>query len=217
MTQMLLGITPELIPTFDNFVAGRNVELIASLRLALSSTQGERCIYLWGEAGSGKSHLLQAAAAYARAAGIAVNEAHGDVPAAAALVVVDEVEGLDDAAQIALFALFNQMREQGNLLLVSGAQAPVFLKLRDDLRTRLSWGLMYQVHALNETEKAQALGAHAQARGFALSPEVVTYLLRHGRRDLPSLLLTLNALDEHCLRLKRAASVPLLKEVMARS
>lgn len=217
MTQMLLGIAPEWISSFENFVVGRNVELIALLRQALHSTQGERCIYLWGEAGSGKSHLLQAAAAHARAAGIDVNCACADVPPAAAVVIVDEVERLDEAAQIQLFALFNEMREKGNLLLVSGAQAPVFLKLRDDLRTRLSWGLMYQVHALNEAEKAQALVAHAQARGFTLPPEVITYLLRHGRRDLPSLLLTLNNLDDHCLRLKRAASVPLLKEVMARS
>ena len=107
------------------------------------------------------------------------------------------------------------MRESGNMLLVSGTQAPAFLQLRDDLRTRLGWGLVYQVHALSDAEKAQALQQHAQARGFELTNEVTTYLLRHGRRDLPALLLTLNALDEHCLRLKRAASVPLLKEVMS--
>jgi DnaA family protein len=68
---------------------------------------------------------------------------------------------------------------------------------------------------LNDVEKAQALQQHAQARGFELPSEVTSYLLRHGRRDLPALLETLNALDEHCLRLQRAASVPLLKEVMA--
>jgi DnaA family protein len=100
------------------------------------------------------------------------------------------------------------------MLLVSGTQAPAFLTLRDDLRTRLGWGLVYQVHALNDDEKAQALIQHAQARGFDLPSEVTTYLLRHGRRDLPALLATLDALDEHCLRLKRAATVPLLKEVM---
>ncbi|MEQ1914926.1 MAG: DnaA/Hda family protein, partial [Sideroxydans sp.] len=72
MTQMLLGIAPEWIPSFENFVVGRNLELISLLQQALSSTQDERCIYLWGETGSGKSHLLHAAAARARAAGIDV-------------------------------------------------------------------------------------------------------------------------------------------------
>jgi len=214
MTQLLLGIAPEWIPALENFVGGRNVELLAALRHALEATQGERCLYVWGETGSGKSHLLQAIVGQARAAGQAASYACGEVPQDAQVVAVDDVEKLDDAAQIELFALYNRMREGGGLLLVSGSQAPAFLPLRDDLRTRLGWGLVYQVHALNDAEKAQALQKHAQARGFELPNEVTTYLLRHGRRDLPALLETLNALDEHCLRLQRAASVPLLKEVM---
>jgi len=214
MTQLLLGIAPEWIPTLDNFVAGRNVELLAALRHALVAAQGERGLYVWGETGSGKSHLLQAAIERARAAGQTAVYARGEVPEAAQVVAVDDAEKLDDAAQVALFALYNRMRENGGLLLVSGTQAPAHLALRDDLRTRLGWGLVYQVHALNDDEKAQALHQHALARGFELPSEVTTYLLRHGRRDLPALLATLDALDEHCLRLKRAASVPLLKEVM---
>lgn len=214
MTQLLLGIAPEWIPTLENFVAGRNDELLAALNHALAAAQGERRLYVWGEAGSGKSHLLQAAVGHARASGLAAVYACGAVPDAAQVVAVDDVEKLDDAQQIALFALYNRQREQGGMLLVSGTQAPAFLQLRDDLRTRLGWGLVYQVHALSDAEKEQALRQHALARGFELPPEVTTYLLRHGRRDLPALLATLDALDEHCMRLKRAASVPLLKEVM---
>jgi DnaA family protein len=75
---------------------------------------------------------------------------------------------------------------------------------------------VYQVQALSDEEKALALQQHANARGFILPAEVTQYLLRHGRRDLPALLGVLDALDEHCLRLKRGASVPLLKEVMCK-
>lgn len=214
MTQMLLGIAPEWIPTLENFVAGRNVELLSALRHALASSQGERCLYIWGEAGSGKSHLLQATVVSARSAGKSAICLCGAVPQAMEVVAVDDVEMLDENGQIALFALYNRMRESGGLLLISGKQAPAFLQLRDDLRTRLGWGLVYQVHALTDAEKAEALQQHAKARGFELPNEVTNYLLRHGRRDLPSLLVTLDALDEHCLRLKRGASVPILKEVM---
>ncbi len=214
MTQMLLGIAPEWFPTLDNFVAGRNAELLEALRQVLAPTQGRRAMYLWGEAGSGKSHLLQAAVGQARAAGLLAVYACGTVPDAAQVVAVDDVEKLDQAAQVELFALYNRQRENGGVLLVSGTQAPAFLQLRDDLRTRLGWGLVYQVQALNDDEKTEALRQHAQARGFNLPGEVTTYLLRHGRRDLPGLLAMLDALDEHCLRLKRAPSVPLLKEVM---
>ncbi len=215
MNQLLLGIAPQWIPTLDNFVIGRNLELHAALRHALSSTGGERGIYLWGEAGSGKSHLLQAAVERARASGLSAVYGSGAVPEFAQVVAVDNVESLNDEAQIELFALYNRLRESGSMLLVSGNAAPAHLNLRDDLRTRLGWGLVYQVHALNDEEKTQALHQHALARGFELPNEVTHYMLRHGRRDLPYLLSVLDELDAHCLRLKkRAASVPLLKEIM---
>ncbi|MBI5918017.1 MAG: DnaA regulatory inactivator Hda [Nitrosomonadales bacterium] len=213
MTQLLLGIAPEWSPTLDNFVPGRNDELLALLRQALLG-EGERSLYLWGEAGSGRTHLLQAQVAAAQELGLTTEYATGCVPVAAQVVAVDDVERLDGAAQIELFALYNQMRENGSLLLVSGLAAPMQLELRDDLRTRLGWGLVYQVHGLSETEKAEALLRHAAARGFELPAELTQYLLRHGRRDLPSLLATLDALDEASLRLHRTPSIPLLREVM---
>lgn len=215
MTQLLLGIAPQWVPTLDNFVTGRNLELHAALRHALSSSGGERGIYLWGEADSGKSHLLQAVVERATAIGQSAIFSSGAVPEAAQLVAVDDVESLDAAAQIELFALYNRLRASGGMLLVSGNVAPAHLNLRDDLRTRLGWGLVYQVHGLNDEEKSQALHQHAKARGFELPNEVTQYLLRHGRRDMPYLLSILDELDAHCLRLKkRAATVPLLKEIM---
>lgn len=218
MNQLLLDIAPESPPTLDNFVARRNLELICALRRALSGG-GERGFYLWGESGSGKSHLLQACVSAALAAQRSAVYVCGSVPhidIGASVVAVDDVERLDDAAQIELFNLYNRMREGGGMLLVSGKQSPLHLDLRDDLRTRLGWGLVYQVHGLNDAEKAQALVQYAHLRGLALSQEVVQYLLRHGRRDLPSLMAVLDALDEHSLRLHRAPSVPLLKEVLQR-
>jgi DnaA family protein len=215
MTQLLLGIAPQWMPTLDNFVIGRNLELHAALRHALSGTGGERGIYLWGENGSGKSHLLQAVVGRATANGQSAIYSSGAVPEAVQVVAVDDVESLDAAAQIELFALYNQLRESGGMLLVSGNVAPAYLQLRDDLRTRLGWGLVYQIHGLNDEEKSQALLQHALVRGFELPIEVTHYLLRHGQRDLPYLLSVLDELDAHCLRLKkRAATVPLLKEIL---
>ena len=219
MSQLLLDIAPDSQPTLDNFVAGRNLELLSVLRHALAGSSSERSFYLWGEPGSGKSHLLQACVRAAADAQQRVAYAQGSVPRMASegpaeVVAVDDVERLDDTAQIELFDLYNRMRDSGGMLLVSGTQAPLHLALRDDLRTRLGWGLVYQVHGLSDEEKAQALMQHAQSRGFALPPEVTQYLLRHGRRDLPSLMAALDALDAHSLRLHRAPSVPLLKEIL---
>lgn len=214
MTQLLLNITPDWLPTLNNFVSGRNVELLSALQHALAETSNERCFYLWGEVGCGKSHLVQATVVQARSLGQSAVLTRGAVPDWVPVIAVDDVEALDDAAQIALFALYNRVRESGGMLLVSGVSAPARLNLRDDLRTRLGWGLIYQVHALNDEEKAQALQQHGQARGFILPRDVTQYLLRHGRRDMPALLGLMDALDAQCLRLQRAPSVPLLKEVM---
>jgi DnaA family protein len=214
MTQLLLNIMPEWNPTLDNFVAGRNIELIEALRHAIAEKSGERCIYLWGEAGCGKSHLLRATIGQASLSGLAATYVRGSIPEAAQVVAVDDADTLESEAQISLFTLYNRMRESGGFLLVSGQAAPAHLQLREDLRTRLGWGLVYQVNGLNDEEKSQALERYALGRGFILPPEVTQYLLRHGRRDLPGLLSVVEAMDRYCLRQKRAASVPLLKEVM---
>jgi len=123
MSQMLLDIAPEWVPSLDNFVAGRNIELLSVLR----ETTSAQIIYLWGAAGGGKTHLLQAMVARARTEGRAAHYACGVVPEAVEVVAVDDVETLDDSAQIALFELYNRMREQGGLLLAkrgAGTGAP---------------------------------------------------------------------------------------------
>lgn len=238
MKQLALDISPDWLPTLDNFVAGRNVEIISILHHVLTSQvnghASERCLTLWGESGSGKSHLLRAIVQQAQSMGLTANyvaagknidlgkikdaaqtgNSSDSAPGFPPVIAIDDVEKLDDSAQIQLFALYNRQRENNGTLIVSCNAAPAHLMLRDDLRTRLGWGLVYQVQRLNDEEKGLALEQHAQASGLSLSPEVIQYLLRHGRRDLPALLTVLDKLDQHCLRLQRAPSVPLLKEVM---
>lgn len=208
-------------PTLDNFVAGRNAELLQSLRGPAARGATERFIYIWGEAGSGRSHLLQATVAAARATGAdAVYVAcsgdtqFGEKLGHAEYVAVDDADCLGKAAQVALFNLYNALRERQGALLVSGNVPPVQLGLREDLVTRLGWGLVYQVHALSDEEKAQALTRHAEARGFRLSAEVCDYLLNRVRRDMPSLLAMLDALDRYSLETKRQITVPMVRELL---
>lgn len=200
MKQLLLDIQTAATPSLDNFVAGRNAEALHSLRLALSGDPQVRFIYLWGSDGSGKSHLLNACAS-AR-------------PSSPSVVCVDDVHLLDNDQQIALFNTYNQLRESNGVLIASGIAAPTQMQLRDDLATRLAWGLTYQLHPLSDEEKAQALRNHANARGMKLPPEVLDYCLRHLRRDMPSLIATLDALDEWSLTYKRPVTLPLLRELL---
>ena len=199
MKQLLLDIQPAALPTLDNFVVGRNAEALHSLQLAISGSGQPRFIYLWGASGSGKSHLLNACASLGKEANV---------------VCADNVHLLSDEAQIDLFNTYNQLRESDGALIASGIAAPTQMGLRDDLATRLAWGLTYQLHPLSDEEKAQALKNHAQARGMELPDEVLDYCLRHLRRDLPTLMATINALDEWSLTYKRPVTLPLLRQLL---
>lgn len=214
MSQLLLDITPDWWPTLDNFVAGANRELLSGLAQALQAQSGERIFYVWGEHGCGKSHLLQAIIGAAQAVEQRAVYAKHSVPDVCSVVALDDVEKLAEQAQIDLFNLYNQIRDAGGMLLVSGKDAPQNLIVRKDLRTRLSWGLVYQLHTLSDEEKSLALQQHARDKGYRLPKEVIQYLLRHGRRDLPNLMKVLDELDAHSLSLHRTPSVPLLKQIM---
>ena len=195
MKQLLLDIKPAAPPTLHNFVLGRNAEALASLNDVFSHTAQSSFIYLWGEVGSGKSHLLQACKA---------RNAY----------VVDDVHLLDAEAQIDLFNTYNQLKEAGGILITAGLHAPSQMGLRDDLATRLAWGLVYQLQPLNDAEKALALNNHAAERGMRLPSEVVDYCLRYLKRDLSTLMSTLDALDEWSLTTKKPVTVPMLRHLL---
>ena len=221
MKQLALDFAPPPLPTLENFVAGRNGELLASLKRLAARQAQERFLYIWGRPGSGRSHLLKGVVAELQRAGAAVVF----VACAAGIrlddglermdcVALDDVDRLDGAGQIAAFDLYNGLRERNGALLAAGAAPPVQLALREDLVTRLAWGLVYQVHALTDEEKARALADYATGRGFRLLPDVSEYLLTRANRDLASLVATLDALDRYSLETKRPVTVPLARELL---
>ncbi len=217
MQQLILDIRPEAPPSFDNFLAGQNLEAVATLIALATGGEVEPLVYLWGEAGCGKTHLLHACV---RTAGSLGHEARyvarGErlperLPR---LLAVDDVQALDAAGQVALFNLINLARDGRGRIVAAGDLPPARLGLRPDLATRLSSGLVYAIHRPSEAERAAALHARAEARGMRLPEEVVSYLLNHCRRDLPGLLATVDALDAYSLSLKRAVTLPLLREML---
>jgi len=208
--QLALDLLQPAAPTLSNFVVGRNAEAMAMLRRL--RTGGERIVYLWGETGCGRSHLLAALAAEAGAtwwtASAAVDEP--------GISLVDDVERLDGAAQVALFNRINTVRACPDAACVAaGPLPPAQLPLREDLRTRLAWGLVYQVQPLADEDKVAALRTQAAARGLALGDEVASYLLHHLPRDMRTLAAALDALDALALAQKRALTLPLVRQWLA--
>ena len=195
MKQLILDIQPAAPQTLDNFIVGHNAEALANIKALLADATDASFIYCWGPAGSGKSHLLNAAKALG---------AH----------VADNVHLLDNESQIALFNTYNQLKVSGGKLVTAGLHAPTQMHLRDDLATRLAWGLVYQLQPLTDAEKAEALKNHATERGMNLPDEVIAYCLRYLRRDLPNLMAILDALDEWSLVEKKPVTVPMLKKLL---
>ena len=223
MEQLVFELAPPEPPTLANFLPGRNAELVAALVRFVGGGTGDTGFLVWGAAGAGKSHLLRAAGALAREQGIAARafatpREIGDAPelASSALVIVDCIDEADEAAAARIFTLYNALKERGRRLLAASRSPLASLPLREDLRTRLGWGLVYEAVPLADEDKPLALDAYARQRGFRLSAEVIDYLLRHGRRDMPSLLATLATLDRVSLATKRPITVPLLKEWLQR-
>jgi DnaA family protein len=88
------------------------------------------------------------------------------------------------------------------------------LPVREDLRTRLAWGHVFQLQLLSEIERRSVLRQHADTRGLFLSDEVMDYLLHRFSRDLASLMHWLDQIDRFALQTKRAITVPLVREMM---
>jgi len=213
--QLVLGIAPEATRDFTSFVTGENAELIAQLRAlacgrSVTSGKPDAVLYLWGEAGCGRSHLL---AAVEREAGKTGHT--GNITNLPRLTFADDVDRLDDAAQIALFNRINEARESGGTVLAAGPVPPAQLALREDLRTRLGWGLVYQVKPLSDEQRAVYLREEAARRGLRIGDEVIWYLLSHVRRDLPALVALMDHLDRYSLAAQRPLTLPLVRAALA--
>ena len=221
MKQLALDFVTAAQPTLDNFVVGRNAEVLQRLATVVADGGGERFVYLWGATASGRTHLLTATLAALAECGARIAFCADDAdllaldPSSVDAAAVDDVDRLNAAGQGALFRLFNVLREHAGTLIAAGNAPPTRLMLRADVVTRLAWGLVYEVHALSDPEKAQALAAQAAARGFRLQPEAVQYLLTHARRDMRTLIATVDALDRYSLEAKRPVTLALLRELLA--
>lgn len=219
MRQLLLEWGATKPQTLDSFVVGRNQELAALVTVIANQAANaldQRFVTIWGEDGAGKSHLLRALETTGAARYVPADAALSafEWSPAIQLYLLDDCAALPPESQIAAFALYNQIREAGGVLVACADKPPAQLNLREDLRTRLGWGLIYQLHGLSDEEKIDALTQSAQARGLNLSAGVLPYLLTHFRRDMQSLSTMLDALDRYSLETQRPITMPLLRELL---
>lgn len=224
--QLPLGVTLRNRRSFSNFVAGGNAGALSVLRDLLSARQGG-VVYLWGGAGTGKSHLLEACCNDAsmrdrRVAYIPLGDPtleplmlHGlaDIE----LLCIDDVDRVagDRQWEEALFNLYNQVELAASPMVLTASVAPrtPAWKLAD-LASRLTAGVVWRLRALDDGARREALKLHAAERGFDLADEVVTYVMKRHRRDMSSLFAFLDRLDRSSLAAQRRVTVPFVKTLL---
>ena len=195
MEQLLLNIELPVQKTLDNFVVGNNRECFDSLKKFILPNNDIFFIYLWGEEGSGKSHIAEA-----------INKNN--------ISIIEDIDQANEIEQIKIFNLYNEHKSSKRKLLVTGNNNPKKMMLRDDLSSRLSWGLVYKLNLLQDKEKKLALNQYSKDKRINLKNEIIEYLFRYFKRDLPSLLATIDALDRWSLKTKRPITIPLLKDMI---
>lgn len=225
--QLPLGFRLRDDATFENFLDVGNQQALHSV-LNLVRGQGENFIYLWGADGCGRSHLLQASCHAAPEHNktavylplIELKKYGNDLFNGLehiTLVCIDDIEQIsgNKVLEEQVFHLFNRIRAQGNSLIISASTPPQQLQINlPDLKSRLSWGVVYQLHNLGDEEKLSALQLHAKVRGLDLDDPVGKFLLRRCPRNMAQLFQTLEQLDQASLTAQRRLTIPFVKEVL---
>ena len=225
MKQIALDIGLTTGPTLKSFFTGPNEAALHHLQLwaAKKSNATARSpvpTYLWGNAGSGKTHLLKAMREALREQGATVGWLDASIQEPPefnedwACVMMDDAQLYNPVQQHAAFNWFVNAQTHQLQVLAAGDLPPADLKLREDLRTRLGWGHVFQLHALSDPERRAVLRQAADARGIFLGDEVMDYILTRFSRDLGSLMELLNRVDGYALQAKRGITIPLIKSMM---
>ena len=223
--------------SFGNYFSGSslegcsqsNAEAVHHVQRAAAGEAGaEHFLFLWGAASVGKSHLLQAACQHAaenqRTVAYLPMVELIDLSAEIfegleqmSLICLDDVQLIAGKAEWeeALFHFYNRMRDAGGSLLVMANAAPAALAVvLPDLQSRLSWGPVLQLNELDDAGKISALQLRAKGRGFELSDEVAQFLMRRSTRDMASLFLLLDRLDEASLVQQRKLTIPFVRNLI---
>lgn len=223
-SQLALAIQLNHQATLNNFCWDNNLFLQQQINYLLQDN-GEHFLYLWGESGCGKSHLLQACCHAIKRDSVYLplnllkewgpNSIEGMEEQN--LIALDDIDAViaDRAWEEAIFHLYNRIRENGKTILIAGRQIPTALGIQlPDLRSRLGWGLVIQIHELTDELKITALQQHAQQRGIHLPDSVALFLINRCTRNMHSLYRILDQLDEASLAAQRKITVPFVKSVL---
>ncbi len=197
--------------TFETFVVGSNSQLAhaASMAVAQAPAQAYNPLFLYGETGLGKTHLMHAVGhgivqknPDAKIAYLSSEKFTNDFIRAIQentltrfrqryrnvdVLLLDDVQFLSGKERIQeeFFHTFNDLFEsQKQIFLSSDRPANEIARLESRLVSRFQWGLMADIQRPDFETRVAILGTKAKAHRFDISTEVITYIAEHISRNI---------------------------------
>ena len=204
-----LGINPK--NTFSNFIVGAGSELAHAACVAVSNAPAHAYnpLFLYGDTGLGKTHLMHAVAHQAlnrnpacRIAYVSCERFTNEFIRAIQenaltkfrsryrsvdYLMIDDVQFLagKERIQEEFFHTFNEIYEsQRQVFLTSDRPAGEIDKIESRLLSRFQWGLVADIQAPDWETRVAILTCKAEAMGISIEPEILEFLAKNISRNV---------------------------------
>ncbi|MBO7332744.1 MAG: hypothetical protein J6U64_03675 [Alphaproteobacteria bacterium] len=205
--QLILPFAPRLnFKAEDFFVSPCNQE--AFLLVQNDTKWPIKMLCLYGEKGSGKTHLAHL---FSDNIIKAKDLTLADIPLFKFRTVLEDIDETKD--ETILFHAFNYAKENGLCLLMTARQQPLF-KL-PDLKSRIASVVSVKIHAPDDDLIRSILCKLFSDRQIAVEADVIGYLLTHMERTYETLRLVVEKVDKLSFEKKKKITIPLLKEALS--
>lgn len=210
--------------TFDNFVVGSSNDLAYATCQAVAKSPGEKYnpVFIYGGAGLGKTHLIQAVGNEIRQAQpdaqviyisseTFVNEfldairfkkkGFSDKYRTADVLIVDDVQFIagKEKTQEEFFHTFNALHQANKQIIISSDKPPKSIPtLTDRLRSRFEWGMAIDIQMPEFETRCAIVQAKAALSNVELGRETVEYLAKNINTNIRELEGALNQLLAFC-------------------
>ncbi len=220
MNQLGLPITLDSKMLLENLVGNQQIlDFINQLYFQDHSAE----IYVYGETGKGKTHLLQGtiSRAFAKKENGVYIDCNEPIPEHVIDFIdqldwigIDNINQIDSQQQHLFFELYNRAKLAEVSILVSGPTTPSSLSIMKDLKTRLGLATVFELEELNDDLTKEVLKNQMSERNLTIEPKVYEYLFKRYSRNVNILISAINLLDRTSLQSKQGITIPFVKKTL---
>ena len=222
MNQLGLPFSINASFILDDFFGEKNQELVANI-LTLIKGKASANIFVYGDKGFGKSHLLQGVIIEGlkqdqKSVYLDLNddvssdifELIGDFQ----IIALDNVDQCNQDNEKYIFDLINKLHSTNQMIIFSSRLKPEGLSVFNDLKTRLSLASIYSLNRLDDHEIQHVIRRKLINKSLKVDQRVIDYLIKNQTRDLKKIVEIIDKLDTFSLEKKRGITVPLVRQML---